>query len=66
MGREKSAARKQGLWETSEQEDTVQWETFEGENFHEFQGFMAIYKSFIRKIWGCGIVLADQVSNPSH
>ena len=33
----------------------VQWGTFEGENFHEFQGFVAICESFLREIWGRGI-----------
>ena len=31
---------------------TVEWETFEGENFREFRGFVAQCKSFLRKIWG--------------
>ena len=34
----------------------VQWETFEGENFCEFRGFVAIRESFLRKIWGRGIL----------
>ena len=30
-------------------------ETFKGENFCEFRGFVAICKTFLCKIWGCGI-----------
>ena len=30
--------------------------TFEGENFHEFRGFVAIHESFLCEIWGCGIL----------
>ena len=36
-------------------EDTIQWETFEGENFHKFCSFVAICKSFLHKIWGLGV-----------
>ena len=32
--------------------NTVQRKTFEGENFHEFHGFVAIRVSFLREIWG--------------
>ena len=32
----------------------------EGENFHEFQGFVAIGESFLRKILECGILLWHQ------
>ena len=35
--------------------DTTQQETFEGENFREFQGFVAICGRFLHKIWGRGI-----------
>ena len=31
---------------------TIQWETFEGENFHQFRGFVAIRKHFLREIEG--------------
>ena len=31
---------------------TVQWEAFEGENFREFQDFVAIPDSFRHEIWG--------------
>ena len=35
---------------------TVERETFEGETFREFCGFGAIRKSFLREIWGRGIL----------
>ena len=35
--------------------NTVQWETLEGENFCEFRGFVAMYRSFLCKIWECGV-----------
>ena len=31
---------------------TVWPETFEGENFRKFHGFVAIRKSFLHEIWG--------------
>ena len=31
-------------------------ETFEGENFREFCGFMAVCASFLCEIWGRGIL----------
>ena len=31
--------------------NSIQRETFEGENFHKFQGFVAIHKSFLYKSW---------------
>ena len=34
----------------------VQRETFEGENFRKFRGFVAIRKSFLCEIWGCGVL----------
>jgi len=33
---------------------------FEGANFHEFQGFVAICESFLHKIWGRGIIWRHQ------
>ena len=30
--------------------------TFEGENFREFRGFVAIRESFLREIWGCVVL----------
>ena len=33
----------------------VKWETFEGENFGKFCSYVAIYISFLCKIWGDGI-----------
>jgi len=35
---------------------TIYRETFKGENFHEFRGFVAICKSFLLEIWGRGII----------
>ena len=35
--------------------DTTRQETFEGENFRKFQGFVAVCKRFLHEIWGCGI-----------
>ena len=35
---------------------TTQWETFEGENFHNFCGFVAIHESFLYEIWGRGVL----------
>ena len=43
---------------------TIQRETFEGENFRKFCGFVAIRKSLLCEIWGCGILWHDKVSNP--
>ena len=37
-------------------ENTVQRKTFEGENSCEFCSFMAIYESFLHKVWGHGIL----------
>ena len=34
---------------------TVQRETFEGENFRKFQGFVATHQSFLCKFWGCSV-----------
>ena len=34
---------------------TIQWKTFEGENFREFRGFVTIYESFLREIGGWGM-----------
>ena len=31
---------------------TVQWESFEGENFRKFRGVVAIRESFLCEIWG--------------
>ena len=38
----------------------IQWETFEGENFHDF---VAIHKSFLHEIWGVAFFGAAKVSN---
>ena len=35
---------------------TVQWETFEGENFCEFRSFVAIRESFLCEIWERGVL----------
>ena len=43
---------------------TVQRETFEGENFSQFRGFVAIRESFLCEIWGRGIFLVAPVSTP--
>ena len=42
---------------------TVQRETFEGENFHEFRSFVAIRKSFLHKIRGMASLAVTPVSN---
>ena len=39
---------------------TVQQETFEGENFHEFLDFSAIRESFLHEILGMPHPLCDQ------
>ena len=39
-------------------------ETFEGENFREFRGFVAIHESFLREIWGMVSFGAAKASNP--
>ena len=31
---------------------TKKWETFKGENLHEFCGFVAIRETFLWEIWG--------------
>ena len=36
-----------------QQYNTIQRETFEGENFREFQGFVVI--GFFVESWGCGV-----------
>ena len=38
-------------------------ETFEGEKFRKFCGFVAIRKSFLRKIWGVASFRTAKVSN---
>ena len=43
---------------------TVQWETFEGENFCEFRGFVAIRKSFSVKYWGMAFIGMANESSP--
>jgi len=35
---------------------TVQQKTFEGEDFCEFHGFVAIHESFLCEIWECGVL----------
>ena len=35
---------------------TVERETSEGETFREFRGFGAICESFLREIWGRGVL----------
>ena len=42
-----------------EPQDTVEWETFEGENFRGFQGLRAIHESFLCEIWGCATTTYD-------
>ena len=42
--------------------NTVQRETFEGENFREFCGFVVICESFLRKIWDVVLFGAAKVS----
>ena len=42
---------------------TIYRETFKGENFHEFRGFVAIFESFLCKIWECDLIDAAQASN---
>ena len=46
--------------------DAVQWKTFEGENFREFEGFVAICKSFLCKIWKCGVTSEQSAKVFSH
>ena len=43
---------------------TVQRETFEGENFRKFRGFVAIRESFFREIWGVAFFGTAKTSNP--
>ena len=43
---------------------TVERETFEGENFRKFCGFVAQCKSFLRKIWGVASFGTKKVSSP--
>ena len=31
---------------------TVQWETFKGENFHKFHGFVTISEIFLKEMFG--------------
>ena len=42
-----------------ELQDTVEWETFEGENFRGFRGLRAIHESFLCEIWGCATTTYD-------
>ena len=53
-----------GLLNTDYILSTVPRETFEGENFREFRGFVAICKSFLRKIWGVASFGTAKESNP--
>ena len=46
--------------------NTIQLETFEGENFCEFCSFLAICGSFLCKIWGWGTFGAVKASNPRN
>ena len=39
-------------------------ETFEGENFRKFYGFVTVHKSFLRKIWAVASFGAAKASNP--
>ena len=44
--------------------NTVQQETFEGEDLREFRGFVAVRESFLREIWGVASFGTAQASNP--
>ena len=45
---------------------TVQRETFEGENFRKFRGFVAIHESFLCDIWDVAFFGAAKASNPRN
>ena len=53
-----------GLLNTDYILSTVPRETFEGENFREFRGFVAICKIFLCKIWGVASFGTAKESNP--
>ena len=40
---------------------TVQQKNFEGENFREFHGFVAIHESFLCEIWECGVLFSTKI-----
>ena len=46
--------------EIESQRKEAQQETFKGENFHEFRGFVAIRESFLCEIWKLGIIWLHQ------